>query len=158
MGPLVAAGITAGAVLAVVGLPPVDLHGPWHYLGVMGPLCGGTRGVHAMLLGRLDEAWRYNPLSLVLVPGAVLALVRETVGRVSGRWLNLRVTHRRAALLLALLPLTALTVNQQAHADLLRTGPESGMPTGLLLYAAAAPLIVIVLAVRLRSRRRADPS
>ncbi|WP_157840049.1 DUF2752 domain-containing protein [Streptomyces megasporus] len=153
---MAAVGITAGAVMAVVGLPPVDLHGPLHYLGVMGPLCGGTRGVHAMMSGQWDEAWRYNPLSLVLVPGAVLALVRETVGRVSGRWLNLRVTHRRAALVLGLLPAAALTINQQAHADLLRTGPESGTPTGLLLYAAAVPPIVTVVAVRLCLRRRSS--
>jgi len=39
-------------VLAAVGLPPVDLHGPLHYLGVMDPLCGMTRGTVAVLRGR----------------------------------------------------------------------------------------------------------
>ena len=33
----------AAAAMAIFGLPPVDLHGPWHYLGVMDPLCGMTR-------------------------------------------------------------------------------------------------------------------
>ncbi|UGY91002.1 DUF2752 domain-containing protein [Streptomyces gobiensis] len=156
-GPLAAAGIAAGAVMAVFGLPPVDLHGPLHYVGVMGPLCGGTRGVHAVMLGHLDEAWRYNPLSPVLVAGAAGAVVREVVGRVSGRWLNLRVTRRRIAIVIGLLLVVALTVNQQAHADRLRTGPEGGMPTELLLYVATVPLAAIAVAamavVRLRSRR-----
>ena len=29
--------------MAVFGLPPVDLYGPFHRFGIMDPLCGGTR-------------------------------------------------------------------------------------------------------------------
>ncbi|MFP3988669.1 DUF2752 domain-containing protein [Streptomyces sp. E11-3] len=76
LGPLTLAGLAAGTAMAVFGLPPVDLHGPLHYLGVMGPLCGGTRGVHAALLGDFGTAWRYNPLSVVLVVGAVAFVAR----------------------------------------------------------------------------------
>lgn len=41
---LVVIGIPLLMLLAVVGLPPVDIHGPLHYLGIMGPTCGMTRG------------------------------------------------------------------------------------------------------------------
>ena len=34
---LVVIGIPLLILLAVVGLPPVDIHGPLHYLGIMGP-------------------------------------------------------------------------------------------------------------------------
>ncbi|GAA2650806.1 DUF2752 domain-containing protein [Streptomyces vastus] len=157
-GPLAAAGLLAGAAMAVLGLPPLDLHGPLHYAGVMGPLCGGTRGVHEAALGHFGEAWRYNPLSVVLVAGALVALVREAVGRLAGRWLNLRVIRRRPVVVAGLVLGLALTARQQAQADLLRTGPEADTPTGLLLYAAALPLVALalglVMVTRLRARRR----
>ncbi|MFF4606988.1 DUF2752 domain-containing protein [Streptomyces sp. NPDC001339] len=114
----------AGAAMALFGLPPIDLHGPPHRAGVMGPLCGGTRGVHAAMLGHFGEAWRYNPLSVVLVAGALTVVVREVVGRLGGRWLNLRV-RRRPMTVLALTLLVALTVRQQAYADLLRVDPHA---------------------------------
>ncbi|MBC9725018.1 DUF2752 domain-containing protein [Streptomyces sp. TRM68367] len=159
LGPLALVGIAAGGALAVFGLPPVDLHGPLHYAGVMGPLCGGTRGLHAAMLGDFDLAWRYNPLSVVLVAGAAAVLLREAAGRISGRWLNLHVARRWPVVMAGLALLVALTARQQAHADLLRTGPETGTPTGLLLYAAAVPLVAValvaVMAVRRSSRERA---
>jgi hypothetical protein len=147
-GPLALAGLGAGAVMAVVGLPPLDLHGPLHYLGVMGPLCGGTRAVHAIALGHLAEAWRFNPFGFLLVAGAVVALVREAVGRMTGRWWNLRLTRPRLAIAAALVLIGALTVNQQLHAELLRSGPEHGPPAGLLLYAVAVPLAAAGLLIR----------
>lgn len=45
-------GLMAAVVLAVFGLPPADLHGVLHRLGVMDPLCGGTRSVYLTLHGR----------------------------------------------------------------------------------------------------------
>jgi Protein of unknown function (DUF2752) len=63
LAPLAAAGLLAAGVLAVVGLPPVDLHGPLHHLGIMDPLCGMTRGTVAMLHGQLGRAVAYNPAS-----------------------------------------------------------------------------------------------
>ncbi|WP_101258756.1 DUF2752 domain-containing protein [Streptomyces barkulensis] len=152
-GPTALAGLVAGAAVAVFGLPPVDLHSPLHYAGVMGPTCGGTRAVHAAALGHFGESWRYNPLGLPVLVGAFAAVAREAVGRRSGRWLNVRVTHRRTAVVCALVLLAALAANQQAHAELLRTGPETGVPTGLLLYAVVVPLTAVAVAVRLyRSR------
>ncbi|MFH0243931.1 DUF2752 domain-containing protein [Streptomyces sp. HK10] len=152
-GPTALAGLVAGAAMAVFGLPPVDLHSPLHYAGVMGPTCGGTRAVHAAALGRFGEAWRYNPLGLPVLVGAFAAVAREAFGRGTGRWLNVRVTHRRTAVVCALVLLVVLTLNQQAHAGLLRTGPETGVPTGLLLYAVAVPLTAVAVAVRLHRSR-----
>src|SRR6266542_1728907 len=68
---LAVGGLLAGAILAVTGPPPLDLHGPLHYLGIMDPGCGMTRGVLWTLRGRLDRAWAYNPASPLLVAGAL---------------------------------------------------------------------------------------
>jgi hypothetical protein len=118
--PLAAAGLLAVGVLAVVGLPPVDLHGPLHRMGIMDPLCGMTRGTVALLRGQLGQAVADNPASPLLVAGALLALGRWLVGRLTGRWLDvtLRRTPRTVGLAAALV--LALWVNQQAHAALLR--------------------------------------
>ncbi|MBX9395761.1 DUF2752 domain-containing protein [Streptomyces sp. TRM72054] len=125
----------------------------------MGPLRGGTRGVHAAMLGDFTQAWRYNPLSVVLVAGAAAVPLREAAGRISDRWLNLHVTRRWPLVMAGLALLVALTARQQAHVDLLRTGPETGTPTGLLLYAAAVPLVAVALVavtgIRRLSRGRA---
>lgn len=117
---LAAAGLLAAGLLAVVGLPPVDLHGPLHHLGIMDPLCGMTRGTVAVLRGQFGRAIAYNPASPLLVAGAVLALGRWLVGRLTGRWLDatLRRTPRTLGVATALV--LALWVNQQAHAALLR--------------------------------------
>jgi hypothetical protein len=72
---LAAAGLLAAGVLAMVGLPPVDLHGPLHRLGIMDPLCGMTRGTVALLHAQLGQAVAYNPASPLLVAGALLAWV-----------------------------------------------------------------------------------
>ncbi|EGG44420.1 hypothetical protein SGM_5235 [Streptomyces griseoaurantiacus M045] len=152
-GRLAAVGLAAGALLAVLGLPPVDLHSPLHYTGVMAPTCGATRGVHAAMLGHFGEAWRYNPLSLVLVVGAVGLVLRELIGRVRGRWLNVRVTRRRAVVMTGVALLVVLEANQQVHADLLRTNP-SAAPSAWLLLPVTLPLAaaVVVLAVVLVRR------
>lgn len=152
-GPLAATGLAAGALLALLGLPPVDLHGPQHYVGIMTPFCGGTRGVHAAMLGRFGEAWHYNPLSAVLVVGAAAVLLREAVGRWRGRWLNLVLTRRRTAVAAGVAALVALEVNQQAHADLLRTGQAAGPSDGLLLTVTLALAAVVVLLTLLLVRR-----
>jgi hypothetical protein len=105
-------------LLAVVGLPPVDLHGPLHYLGIMDPLCGGTRSVYLTAHGHLAAAIRYNPAA-PLVPLVTLALLaRALVGRVSGYWIT-PSKPRRAVVLCALAALVALEINQQLHAELL---------------------------------------
>src|SRR5690625_4078644 len=69
-------GLVVGAALAIFGLPPVDAHGPQHDLGIMSPTCGGTRALRFAMLGQFGTAFAYNPLSPILVMGAVLALLR----------------------------------------------------------------------------------
>jgi hypothetical protein len=119
LAPLAAGGLLVAGVLAVVGLPPVDLHGPLHHLGVMDPLCGMTRGTVAVLRGQLEVAWAYNPASPLLVAGATLALGRWVVGRLIGRWLTVHVRSSRVAWAVGAVAVLALSVNQQAHAALL---------------------------------------
>jgi hypothetical protein len=115
-----AAGLLAAGVLAVVGLPPVDLHGPLHRLGIMDPLCGMTRGTVAVLHGQLGLAVADNPASPLLLAGGVLALGRWLVGRLTGRWLDATVRRTPRTVGIAAAAVLALWVNQQAHAALLR--------------------------------------
>jgi hypothetical protein len=120
LAPLAAAGLLAAGVLAVVGLPPVDLHGPLHRLGIMDPLCGMTRGTVAVLRGQLGQAVAYNPASPLLLVGAVLAVGRWLVGRLTGRWLDATPRPTPITSAVAAIVVFALWVNQQTHATLLR--------------------------------------
>jgi hypothetical protein len=110
---------TAAAAMAIFGLPPVDLHGPWHYLGVMDPLCGMTRAVRLLALGQVRQAVEYNPASPLLAAFGVVVLVRAAIGWARGRWLRVQV-HRSPLTLSALALLVGLLwAHQQTHAALL---------------------------------------
>ena len=61
------------------------------------PGCGMTRAANATLHGRFGEAFRFNPLGMVLLPAALLGLGLESIGwvrdrpppvkfRIGGRW------------------------------------------------------------------------
>ncbi|WP_327582266.1 DUF2752 domain-containing protein [Nonomuraea sp. NBC_00507] len=113
------AGLLVGAMLAIFGLPPVDLHSPLHRLEIMDPLCGGTRALRYTMLTEWRLAWTYNPLSPVLGVGAVLALMRHLVGALSGRWLTIEWRWSKPLLVVLALAVIALEVNQQLHASLL---------------------------------------
>ncbi len=64
--------------------------------GIECPGCGMTRGTHALLNGRIAEAFAFNPVGMVLLPVAMLAIGIEVIGWVrekplpiqipSGRW------------------------------------------------------------------------
>jgi hypothetical protein len=112
---------SAGAfVLALVGLPPVSIHEPTHFLGIMGPSCGLTRAVRLLAQGDLAGAWRYNPGSFALAAAAGLLLARAVVGITSRRWLDVTVQRSRLMWVAVLVPLVSLWVNQQAHVSLVR--------------------------------------
>lgn len=118
--------VLAAAEMAFFGLPPVDFHGPLHWVGIMDPLCGGTRAAHYTVTGELALAWRYNPLGILAVVVASLAVMRAAVGLTTRRWLNWRLawTARRRAWTLAALVLlfVLLEARQQLRADLLMNG------------------------------------
>lgn len=146
-----AGGLVLGALMAVFGLPPVDVHGILHYVGVMDPLCGGTRSVWAAVRGEWVMSWRYNPLGIPLVVGAAAVLVRFAVGAATGRWLNVRVRSWRALAVAGGVLTVVLGVNQQRNADLLRTPPEDFSLLGLLINTV--PVLVLAAAVVLQRRR-----
>ncbi len=114
-------GLAATAALAAAGLPAANLHGPLHFLGIMDPLCGITRGLFHAGRGQWSAAWRYNPASLLLVGGAVAALLRAAVGLGLRRWVSVAAggRARTVAMVVGFVLLVALEVNQQAHAALL---------------------------------------
>lgn len=119
-------GFVATAALGIWGLPPVDLHGPLHKVGIMDPLCGGTRAARYTIEGDLANAWRYNPLGIATVIGAFLATARTALGLVAGRWLNLSINwsarRRSIATAIVVTLVVLLQVRQQARADLLMEG------------------------------------
>ncbi len=105
------------------GLPPVDLHGPLHHLGIMDPLCGGTRAAYYTIRGQGWQAWRYNPLGLIAVVAASAAVARGIAGLLTGRWINLVTAwparQRRVVVVAVLILAVVLEVRQQSIAPLL---------------------------------------
>jgi len=109
----------AGTALAVFGFPPIDLHEPTHYLGIMAPSCGLTRGTTAILSGSLSRGLRYNPASPLVVVAAAVLLGRLLIGLGTGRWLELRMRISRFAWIVLAVAAVALEINQQLNARLL---------------------------------------
>lgn len=103
-----------------------DIRCTQHRVGIMDPLCGGTRAARYTAQGDLAQAWRYNPLGIVAVLGAVLVVARTTIGVTARRWenLDLRLTRRARHLWLAVLfvLIALLEVRQQMRAELLMEG------------------------------------
>ena len=121
-------GLIVAGLLAVVGVPSVDLHGPLHHLGIMDPFCGGTRAAFLLARGDWAGAWTYNPIVFPLAAAALLMLGRTAVGIFTSRWLAVRLTRRRTFVVLLAVALVILEVRQQLHADLLTAdwmGPRS---------------------------------
>lgn len=115
-----AAGVVLAIAMAVFGLPPVDLHGPLHYLGIMGPSCGMTRATRHLARFEMTTALAYNPAVLLVAFGGVFALGRSVYGWRTGRWLSIHIERRRPVVVVAVVLLVALTVRQQANVELLR--------------------------------------
>lgn len=115
--------LAIAAAMAIFGLPPVDLHSPLHKIGIMDPFCGGTRAARYAAQGNLAEAWRYNPLSILVVYGAGLAILRAAVGLLGRRWVTLTVNwtpgRRRWAIAVLIVLVALLEIRQQLRADLL---------------------------------------
>lgn len=123
------AGAAATALLALWGLPPIDLHGPLHRLGIMDPLCGGTRAAYYTINGQWARAWEYNPLGIAAVSAALLGTLRVGVGLLTRRWLTVTFhwTPRRArfAIVATVVLLGVLEVRQQLEAPLLLAGTST---------------------------------
>ncbi|HEX6758829.1 MAG TPA: DUF2752 domain-containing protein [Propionibacteriaceae bacterium] len=122
---LAVVGVAVAMLMAVFGLPPVDVHGPLHYLGIMDPLCGGTRAARYTMLGEWRQAWRYNPLGIVAVLGSAALVGRCLIGAITGRWLTATIawTPRRVRLVVVVVVvlLALLEVRQQLLVHLLTT-------------------------------------
>lgn len=122
---LVIAGFVAAGALGRWGLPPVDLNGPLHRLGIMCPLCGGTRATMFLARGNFAQAWHYNPLVFLIAAIGAAAIVRAIYGLTTGRWfvigslLPQSARMRRLAITVLVVATVALWANQQLNADLL---------------------------------------
>lgn len=118
-----ALGLVVAATMAVFGLPPVDLHGPLHRMGIMDPFCGGTRATRLTAQGHLATAWRYNPLGIIAVAVGAAALMRLAAGVLTHRWLNVAITwtpgRKRVVVSTVVVLIVLLEIRQQGRADLL---------------------------------------
>ena len=144
-------GLVLGAAMAVFGLPPLDIHGPLHYLGIMDPLCGGTRSVWAAMSGDLATSWRYNPLGIILVAGAAGTILRFALGMVTRRWINVYVRSWTTVVAVGSVLFGVLAARQQLNADLLSSPPGSFSPVGPLLNAL--PVLVMLVWLNVQRRR-----
>ena len=122
--PVALAGLVITIGLAVAGLPPFDLHGPFHRFGIMNPLCGGTRALRLAARGDITGALAWNPLSPILLTGAVAVVLRHGAGVLTSRWVNVRITTDRRLLIAVVAVLVVLLeIRQQTNAAMLmRTG------------------------------------
>ncbi len=59
--------------------------------GLNCPGCGMTRAAHATLHGRLGEAFRFNPVGMILLPLAAVGIGLEILGWVRGKPLAFRL-------------------------------------------------------------------
>jgi hypothetical protein len=109
-------GLVAAAVLAIIGGLPFDLPMPTHAVGWVTPTCGLTRGSTALVRGDLGLAWRYNPASFAVVLFGVLGVVRAGVGRLCGRWINVRFRPSRSWLVAGALFVVVLWAQQMSNA------------------------------------------
>lgn len=69
------------------------------------PGCGMTRASYAALHGNIGAAFRFNPVGMVLLPLALLALSIEVAGWVRGKPMPLRIRTGRwgATIIVAIL-------------------------------------------------------
>lgn len=118
--PVAVVGATAAVAMAIFGLPPVNLHGPFHYLGVMGPLCGMTRAVRHLARLEVVTALGYNPAVVLVALGGIGAVSRWAYGRQTGRWLDIRVRWSPRVVVVIAAAAVLLAMRQQTQIDLLR--------------------------------------
>lgn len=121
---LALSGLLGALLLAVLGVPSVDMHGPLHYAGIMDPLCGATRSVYLTMTGQWEAAVHYNPAAPLLLVVAAGLVVRGVAGWWTGRWVQVRMP-RRVVIAVAVMTLIALEIRQQSNVALL-TAPWTG--------------------------------
>ncbi|MCY9783410.1 DUF2752 domain-containing protein [Nocardiopsis sp. EMB25] len=148
---LAVAGLALGAAMAVFGLPPVSIHGPFHFFGIMDPFCGGTRSVWLAVKGDLALSWAYNPVGIPLVAGAVLTVPRILFGFATGRWVNVYVTRVMPLWIVGGTLFALLGVRQQLNVDLLRDPGEEFSFLGVFLNTL--PVLVAAAWIVVQRRR-----
>lgn len=121
---LALSGLLGALVLAALGVPSVDIHGPLHYAGIMDPFCGATRSVYLTMRGQWEAALRYNPAAPLLLVMAAGLVLRGAAGWWTGSWVRVGVP-RRAVIAVALVTAVALEIRQQSNVALL-TAPWTG--------------------------------
>ncbi len=95
--------LTFGLIAAAVAALQLYQRGPFgqswlpgclfhHLTGLNCPGCGMTRAAHATLHGRFGEAFRFNPLGMVLLPLACVGVGIETLGWIRRKPLPCRLS------------------------------------------------------------------
>ena len=110
--------VSPGPVMASANVFKVVVHGR----GSHAALPHG--GVDPVLVAcQLVQAWRYNPLGIVVVVGSMLLVARALLGLVSRLWLNVHVEmtarSRRVVFTTFAILIALLEIRQQGRAELL---------------------------------------
>jgi hypothetical protein len=93
--------VALGALALAIAAMTLRSHGPagWlpactfhHFTGLLCPGCGMTRASFAALHGRLGQAFRCNPVGMVLLPLALTGLALEVCGWVRAKPLPVRLS------------------------------------------------------------------
>ena len=83
-------------------------------------LCGGTRALRLAARGDITGALAWNPLSRILLAGAIAVVLRAAVGAATGRWVNVRIATDRRLLIAGIAVLVVLLqIRQQSNAAVL---------------------------------------
>ena len=118
---LSAGGLTAAALLALIGGFPVDMPMPMMTYGWVTPTCGLTRGSTAIARGDLALAWQYNPASFLVAAFGLAGLVRLLIGTATGQWLSVSARPRLPTWLVLATLFVALWAHQQTNAQFIIT-------------------------------------
>jgi hypothetical protein len=110
-------GLATAVALAAIGGLPFDIPMPTYRLGVVTPTCGLTRGSTAIARGDFMLAWRYNPMSFVVIIVGAIGVVRTAVGATTQRWVTMSCTRSRTAWVLIGIAIAAFWLYQQSNAD-----------------------------------------
>lgn len=76
-----AAALLIAVLMAMFGLPPVDLHPPLHRVGIMDPLQPASPSRTSG-----GVVWRYNPAGILVLIAAAMAIARGITGLMFARW------------------------------------------------------------------------
>lgn len=110
-------GLLIVAAMRISGRIPIGVPMPTHAVGWVEPTCGITRGSISILRGDFALAFRFNPLSFLVIAFGIAGSIRAIVGWTTHRWLDIRVRMSKMIWALLGIAVVAFWLYQQTRAD-----------------------------------------